>query len=665
MSLTASILSLIRNFKDPIIESAKYSMRELDHIFNDRLSSYLHNMIIKFEKTKTFLHRDSLVEFDKTYYPVTLLKKIIIQDGFEVSSYKISEDEKNTRGGIWRRLLRVKNVEEKTEDSVEDVVEFKIRDEEYKFVSLESFYRNNNFTTIIGRAGSGKSMLMKKIFLKCIEQKIKIPIYLELRALNSYDGGLAEYIESEILGLKLVGSEQILKKILKRGDFLFLFDGYDEIYSDKKNAITLSIERFIDHNSKNWFVITSREGAGIESLNRFENNYILPLIKKEVEEFVKLQCNLIGDKKLAINIIKEINEPHNIDVTGYLENPLLLSMFLLFYRSNISLPEIKYDFYNNVYNTILTKHYAFTRVGGWQHKRDSGLTNKQVTEVLCWLSYRTYFLGLIEFSKEELEKQLSKIVEQLEIECSIEDLIQDLYKNINIIILEGNSFRFPHRSLQEYFTVRQINRLDDSTKDKVYNDQLMPHLKMSTDSGYNLLDLLLESDPEGLYSKFILPSLQRIQLKYEKLSSVDRIKKLVEEYIVRVDVRVDYSIDDIRVVKYYQENVKVEKVFEYMTGYNYLDTIVNQIIYPLEHSNRKLVISNYFRPRKNTGDFKSTAELIILRKDDLISLIDLIKEEIELPPNKDIVHLNRARIEIVESKLNKLRGNQFSLIDLT
>lgn len=635
------ILSLVRSFREPIINILGNKANEIDHLLGDRIPNYLNNISNKFKKTKTFLHRDSLVEFHDTYFPVTLAKNRLIQEGFYGNNEREPEES----------------------EFKQDVVEYKYEIEEYKFKTLESFYRNRNYTTIIGRAGSGKSMLMKKIFLTSIEQRIKIPIFIELRILNNYEGELHDFISNEILGLNIAGSTHILDLLLKEGSFLFLFDGYDEIYSDKLDKITQSIESFIDKNSKNWFVISSRKGANIEALNRFENNYITPLKKNEIEGFISQQCKLFGYPSLANSIINEINKPKNIDISDYLEIPLLLSMFILFYRENISIPEVKYDFYSNVYQTILTKHYSYTRPGGWQHKRESDLTNSQITNVLCYLSYRTYFLGQIEFPLEILEQHIEKIISKENLKCSVESIIKDLHKNINILIKDGINYRFPHRSLQEYFTVRRIRNLSIENKINVLSKQLPNHFKKSTDSGENLLDLLIEIDTESVYSYFVLPNLEKLYLKFSNLSIPERVSLIIDKYIESITFKVDFSINDIRILK---SKIKVdneEKLFNYMTGLNFSDCILNQLKAPLTYTKsiKQELIKNYFSiNRQDSISFEVYEE----NKNSLLKFSSYITDEYLYEEKIDLVKILSSTIDSIKTKLQIMKDNQKDLIDL-
>lgn len=114
-------------------------------------------------------------------------------------------------------------------------------------------------------------MLTRHIFLLSAENCKHIPIIIELRNLNNCKETIEEYITRIISQNKISPNHKITERILKEGNFIFLLDGYDEIYSENKDKITTDIENFVDRYNKNVFIVTSRPGANAESLTRFDN----------------------------------------------------------------------------------------------------------------------------------------------------------------------------------------------------------------------------------------------------------------------------------------------------------------------------------------------------------------------------------------------------------
>ncbi len=293
--------SLIETFKYPIFKLLGDLKAEIKHFLDDGLPEYVDNYKNKFSKTKTFLFREEKVNFYDIYFPIS-----------------------------------IKSNKKRFED----------------FKQIEELFIERQFISIIGNAGSGKSMLLKHIFLSSIKELFKIPLIIELRNLNDFNGTITDYIYKSIFKNKLAPNKNILERLLSTGNFLFLLDGYDEIYSNQKNKISSDIEEFVDVYSKNYFIITSRPGANVESFQRFDNFQVEPLLPKKIKDFIQLQLKVAENTEAAQRIFTVIDKPENKDYRAYLSSPLLLSMFIFTFNAYPELPRSKSRFYWNVFVSI-------------------------------------------------------------------------------------------------------------------------------------------------------------------------------------------------------------------------------------------------------------------------------------------------------------------------
>lgn len=64
--------------------------------------------------------------------------------------------------------------------------------------SIKELFKEQQYIILKGTAGSGKSTIIKYLFLNAIQTKFKIPIKIELRYLNDYNGNIIEYIQDKI-----------------------------------------------------------------------------------------------------------------------------------------------------------------------------------------------------------------------------------------------------------------------------------------------------------------------------------------------------------------------------------------------------------------------------------------------------------------------------------
>lgn len=520
MSLTATaIATLLSGYKNEILKKLNDIKDEVDYLIDNGLKQYVVNLSDKYGRTKTFLYRDTPVDFYDIYYP-----------------------------------LSVKN--ERTILDVDDI---------------NKLFSKGDFITILGNAGSGKSMLVKHIFLSCLKRGSTIPIVIEWRSLNSFVGTIEEYVKNIIFDNKLSKNEKICERILECGSFLFLFHGFDELSCSDKDGRIVELNKFIDKYYLNQFLITSRPGAQAESLLRFENYFVQALNMKQIKEFIHLQLELVGDMDLETKIIKEISKMKNSSYRSYLSNPLLLSMFLLTYRDYPELPKSKSKFYFNVFYTLCIKHDSITKGGGFVHDKKTKLQNEDFEEILMWFSYMSFFDEKYEFDLEYLREKLLFIKKHLKYNVSIDDLIYDLTVSISIIIIDGATYTFPHRSLQEYFTACLIRKQKEESKKKIYEVKFSHKMYMRNDND-NFWSLCEELDKYCFNKYYIVPSINSFIMLCSKGSLAECLIKLFNISIIKLGKDKDSKVSG------YTLNDRYRCLFNYIpnAGKLYLQ-IVNVI----------------------------------------------------------------------------------------
>lgn len=418
---------------------------EIQYLLDDGLLSYAVSQKEKFEKLKTFLYQHDRVNFYDTFYPLDLFG--IKPNG---NTYTVNIDK-----------------------------------------NLTETFNDGNCVTIIGDAGSGKSMLMKHFFLHFLNYEMEIPLFIELRNLNSFEGSFYDYIIKSIFNNRLSPNDTILERLISKGKFLFLLDGYDELHEVTKHKRKDEINQFIDKYRKNYFIISSRRGAGAETLPRFNNLEVSQIMRSEILDFVGKQLSILDNKNiLEEKIIKVINDPQNDDYVDYMSNPLLLTMFIFTFKNHPELPHKKSKFYYNVFETLCTRHDNFSKSGDI-HERKTKLKIEDFEEILKWFSFYSYFDGKFNFDKQYLVSKLEFIKKKKGYEFDIEDLIYDLTVNIAIIIIDGLEYKFPHRSLQEYFIALLMSQRPSNKKIEAYK---IKYFDKGRNPEYNLWTISDELD---------------------------------------------------------------------------------------------------------------------------------------------------------------------------
>lgn len=606
VSIGAALATL---FKEPIQKGGNILHDEFIHIFDSGLPEYIDSFYDKYSNTKTFIYRDEKVKFYDIFFPI--------------------------------------NISNRT-----DV---------FNTVDLKSLFEKKQFITIIGSAGSGKSMLMKHIFLSTVNNSFRIPIVIELRNLNDFNGNIYDYVSNILSKNEIAKTTKIIHRILKQGKFIFLFDGYDEIYSSSKDRITTDIEEFVDIYSKNIFVVTSRPGSNAESLQRFDNFYVQSLNSEQIESFTKLQFKNTEDADSIDKILSVIKSPSNKDYKDYLSSPLLLSMFIFTFKVYPELPKYKSKFYSNVFDTLCTKHDSFTKKGFWLHERKSGLQNEDLENILKWFSYVTFFKGKYNFDETYLKDTLKEIIQKLKLTCKIDDLVYDLTVSIAIIIQDGTEFTFPHKSLQEYFTAVLIKGLDEDQKEKIYHSKFDEQIKLSNGGNFNFYKLCFEVDKTHFCKYFLRPKTVKFIDDVYSRSPIKLTFNLLEIF----NIEFYESIAEKKTIQSYSTNTIMVEAFldffdvdleEYIPSFEIL--IENSNILKQTFKNVTIRTSKYSKNEEFYLDFKNPTEKSRKEIVEFLQVIGLVKKSVEL--------IDKVKLGLTEllKDVNEEKENTKDLLDI-
>jgi hypothetical protein len=380
------------------------------------------------------------------------------------------------------------------------------------FSNAEEIFSNYKNITLIGHAGSGKTTLIKYIFFQFIKKAQRIPVVIELRALNEYKSGFENFVFEKIINLNIKPSITTLKRALKNGNFIFLFDGFDEVYSHRRNELNQQLDIFFESYSENYFLITSRPGSGIERTNRFHDFRMNKLSQSDILQFINQFVTPIERRD---NIIAAVNDRRNSSYKHYLTNPLLLSMFILAFNSHPEIPKRKSAFYRNVFDTLFSRHDGINK-NSFPREKLTHLEREDFESILAIYSYISLMDGKFAFTEEYMVDTLKVVKEATEYKYIIKDFINDLEVALSIIYKDGFEYVFPHRSMQEYFAAKFIQSLPMKNKKNAYEKAIAKFDSISNDNGLNFYSLCLELDRISFIHLVTIPELMKIKEALDK-----------------------------------------------------------------------------------------------------------------------------------------------------
>lgn len=398
---------------------------------------------------------------------------------------------------------------------------------------VKSLFSEQNKIVITGRAGGGKTTLIRYLTLASINQSYKIPIIINFRDLtvkgsnfDSNENIIFKHVSQLFYFHGIAKNEGIINRMLSSGQFIIFMDGLDELEKSNRNPVCTDIDAFVERYGKNDFVLTSRPFFGLPDVRYFTKFDLLAFATDDSVNFIE---KALGKKsrKTADSLKKIIRDAENSYFKAYFSNPLLLSMFVVSYNYSRQAPENKNTFYRNVYESLLFIHDSTSKLA-FVRERHSNLTNSQFTKFLTRLAYALYYRNRFNFTYGDIQQAIKKIdLSILEISSDIDDILYDLVVGISILIKDGNIYSFPHKSMQEYFTARLVADMNSEKREFFYN-MIMRKVKV-VDNSYisnniNLFSIIEELD-EYTFVKFVFLPLINYIIEIIDEKEVDGIKK--------------------------------------------------------------------------------------------------------------------------------------------
>jgi hypothetical protein len=400
-----------------------------------------------------------------------------------------------------KRLRLTKNVLFRNEpiDFYESYIPLTVKNDSLSLSVSDPIHLLNQFKNIIiiGTAGSGKSTLLQYTALKCLQESYGIPLLVNLR---NYHQNLTfeEFLCKQVTDR--YASE--VKSLFKKGSFVFILDGYDEIDYRQGSSLITQIDEFISRYHRNSFVFSSRPGTDIESLTQFYVFHIEPLNENDIYLYVEKLAFSNDLRAKIFNAIKRDDFYSSI-----LTNPLFLSLYI--YHLNIFTPETldkKSVFFRNLIDFLFSKHDSVSKMG-YARERLSGLDKDVLEKIAASLAFRCLIKSMWYISKDDLYREFGDIKRSGQLNFENEKLLYDLVITVNILIDDNNYYSFPHVLVLEYLASLFIARLHTPAKLELYKKIAgRENFHFST----SMLELLNEQDKYFFANNYLVPSIERM-----------------------------------------------------------------------------------------------------------------------------------------------------------
>lgn len=388
-----------------------------------------------------------------------------------------------------------------------------------KSANIKALLDSNKNIVIAGTGGAGKSIMLKHLFINSLFAKKQIPVFIELRDLNSKDYNLTDFINHTFNSFGLNLEKSFIEKSMKKGHYIFFLDGLDEVFPEKRESLLKEIDNLTKANSNCSIILSTRPDLNISELTTFSVFNIEPLtLDKSIELIQKLPADKTIKAKFISDLQSSLFEKHK----SFLSNPLLLSIMLITYGYSADIPNKLSVFYNQAFEALFQRHDALK--GAFNRKRETELDIQEFSKILSIFCVLTYEKRKFKFTRIEALEFIDQAKELSCYQFSSAKYLTDLLQSVCLLVEDGLFIYFTHRSFQEYFTAKFIVESQTEIKTtllKKYQSNIRED---------NVYKLVHELDPDFMEFEIIIPFLNELfnEIKLKKNIGISHYVRLIK-----------------------------------------------------------------------------------------------------------------------------------------
>lgn len=340
-----------------------------------------------------------------------------------------------------------------------------INDLESKYEISNLKYYSGGITNIIGKAGQGKSTFLRKILINELKEGGAIPVFFELKYLNS-DSDLLSQISSWFYRHNLKVSPKGLARLLKHGAIKVYLDGFDEIKPSFHSEALGLIKDLSRSYPKTTVVVTSRPDTLITTEPYISNYQVLDLTIENVRQlFLNISNN---DSEKADEAMEQLEKYPTINSVA--RTPILAILLFITYRTWSKVPDNLSDFYKKIFITLLTHHDSLKPGKKIDRGINISLNDHQIEDVFCAFCFLTFSDDYSVLTTRQASDYMKKALASECVENVCDQKMVDIIKTCTgILCSDGyDQITFSHKSLQEYYTSVYIAKQSLSDKRGYY-----------------------------------------------------------------------------------------------------------------------------------------------------------------------------------------------------
>jgi len=350
---------------------------------------------------------------------------------------------------------------------------------------------------LIGVAGQGKTITMKKMYLEELNKDACFPFFISLRSVDfSKEIGLVQILHKHLITNGVECDEVAVKDFITNVKVRIYFDGFDEIpYEYRQNAVHILEE--CHYRWKCNVICSTRPDTELCKVPGFVIYNLLYLTTQDVNKVLKQNVENRETSEQLFNLLKSKDF-----LRESIRTPILIDIFIVTCMSLNKNPDNISNYYDSLFKSLAYKH-DFNKV--FTRKRKSQLSDLELEECFTFFCFITFMQEKIEFT----ENDMLEIYKEAKISLGKEgekekDILQDIMHITNLIIADGyTNFTFIHKSIQDYYAAKYITKSDDENQELFWESMRLHDIEE------NFAYMCKCLSPHTYYSIFIAQQLKR------------------------------------------------------------------------------------------------------------------------------------------------------------
>lgn len=277
-------------------------------------------------------------------------------------------------------------------------------------------------------------------------QNAMFPILIPLGTFGDLlDGGKKTFMSalSELL-INSAVPEEIVENIFKyieEGKCILLFDGLDEIESEKRYFVTETINLFVGLYPTNFYLISSRTNSferGVQ-LRGFDSYVILPWNDEQVNEYIQRRFSKYPEK--LENFMTAYSE--NRRKTSLEEYPYTLAMNASIYETEGRIPSLE--------------SHVDVMLQRWDQSKgiESNYSSAEIRKLHEVIAINLEQLGEKYIEKSKAITLISKTLEKPQLEAT--QMLNEIMERTGFLIEDDGELYFRHSAIRDFFLPRNTN----------------------------------------------------------------------------------------------------------------------------------------------------------------------------------------------------------------